>query len=58
MDLQRLGTINVKPETKRELRAAISLYYDDYSGLFLKSRRFIDQMEKMGDLLSPKKEED
>ncbi|HZG72306.1 MAG TPA: DNA repair protein RecO [Chondromyces sp.] len=57
-DLSRLGTINVKPETKRELRAAISMYYDEYSGLSLKSRRFIEQMEKMGEIFKNPSQED
>ncbi|WP_100402316.1 DNA repair protein RecO [Bacillus sp. FJAT-42315] len=58
IDLERLGTINVKVETKKELRAAISLYYDEYSGLFLKSRRFIDQLEKMEAIFTERKQED
>lgn len=58
IDLQRLGAINVKPKTKKELRMAISLYYDEYSGLFLKSRRFIDQMEKMEKMFGQPKDED
>ncbi|WP_338750175.1 DNA repair protein RecO [Bacillus sp. FJAT-52991] len=58
IDLERLGAINVKPETKKELRAAISLYYDEYSGLFLKSRRFIDQLEKMEAIFTERKQED
>ncbi|KAB7708737.1 DNA repair protein RecO [Bacillus aerolatus] len=57
-DLSRLGSINVKEETKKELRAAISMYYDEYSGLYLKSRRFLDQMEKMQAMLGEKKDDD
>lgn len=54
-DLDRLGSIDVKESTKKELRAAISMYYDEYAGLFLKSRRFLEQMERFEDVF--KKEE-
>ncbi|KKB33378.1 DNA repair protein RecO [Bacillus thermotolerans] len=57
-DLSRLGSINVKPQTKKELRTAISLYYDEYSGLYLKSRKFLSQMEEMQKLLGEKKADD
>lgn len=45
-DLSRLGTISVKPETKKELKTVITGFYDEYSGLMLKSKRFINQLEK------------
>lgn len=50
-DLNRLGNISVKPETKKELKRAINMYYDEYSGLRLKSRRFLDQMDSLRDQL-------
>jgi DNA repair protein RecO (recombination protein O) len=51
LDVKRLGAISVKPETKKELRTAISMYYDEYSGLHLKSKRFLDQIDRFKDLL-------
>lgn len=48
-DIQRLGSISVKAETKKELSDVISLYYDEYSGLYLKSKRFLDQLDKLKD---------
>ncbi|KIL75342.1 DNA repair protein RecO [Pseudobacillus badius] len=57
-DLKRLGDIKVKEETKKELRTAISLYYDEYSGIYLKSRRFLDQMERMQSFLVNKEQEE
>ncbi|MFD1736589.1 DNA repair protein RecO [Bacillus salitolerans] len=45
-DIRRLGNITVKDETKRELKAVISNFYDEYSGLSLKSKRFLNQLEK------------
>ncbi|KUP07228.1 DNA recombination protein RecO [Bacillus coahuilensis m2-6] len=52
-DLNRLGTISVKKETKDELTAIIRQYYDENSGLYLKSRRFLDQIQSMESLLKP-----
>ncbi len=48
-DLNRLGSISLKPETKQELKTVISAYYDEYSGLRLKSKRFLEQLERMED---------
>ncbi|HET7657953.1 MAG TPA: DNA repair protein RecO [Bacillales bacterium] len=47
INLSRLGKVSVKPETKRELKNVLSSYYEEYSGVKLKSRRFLDQLEKL-----------
>ncbi|PTY83354.1 DNA repair protein RecO, partial [Heyndrickxia sporothermodurans] len=49
-DLSRLGQISVKEETKKELRMIISMYYDEYSGLHLKSKKFLEQIDKFKDM--------
>lgn len=49
--LDRLGNIDVKPETKEWLQKAIDTYYDEYSGLYLKSRKFIREMDKWENML-------
>ncbi|UOK57065.1 DNA repair protein RecO [Bacillus sp. CMF21] len=46
-DLERLGKVTVKPETKAELKLVIDSYYSEYSGIFLKSKKFLDQMESL-----------
>ncbi|RSD22746.1 DNA repair protein RecO [Mesobacillus subterraneus] len=51
LDLNRLGNISVKPETKAELNKVIRAYYDEYSGLYLKTRKFLDQMDSFRDRL-------
>lgn len=51
LDLSRLGNISVKSETKAELKKVISAYYDEYSGLNLKTKKFLNQMGKFGELL-------
>lgn len=45
-DINRLGSISVSEQTKAELRLVLSAYYDEYSGIHLKSRRFLEQMKK------------
>ncbi|NSL50296.1 DNA repair protein RecO [Calidifontibacillus erzurumensis] len=45
-DLKRLGKISVKDTTKKEIKAVISALYDEYSGLNLKSKRFLTQLER------------
>lgn len=50
IDLKRLGNISIKEETKNDLRKVIDSYYEEYSGLNLKSKRFLKQMDKLKDL--------
>ncbi|MFC4778512.1 DNA repair protein RecO [Paenibacillus sp. GCM10023252] len=46
MDLRRLGSIQVKTETKAELKLLIRRLMDMHLGLQLKSRQFLDQLDK------------
>jgi DNA repair protein RecO (recombination protein O) len=50
-DLSRLGNISIKKETKVELKKVISTYYDEYSGLHLKSKKFLDSMDQFRNLI-------
>ncbi|WP_042355017.1 DNA repair protein RecO [Bacillus rubiinfantis] len=50
-DLSRLGSISVKDTTKKELKMVISAYYEEYSGLRLKSKKFLDSIAQMRNLL-------
>lgn len=45
-DLNRLGNISVKPETKEELRKVLWLFMDHHTPLRLKSRSFLEKMDK------------
>ncbi|TLS39367.1 DNA repair protein RecO [Pseudalkalibacillus caeni] len=45
-DLQRLGNISLKQETKEEIKKVLDEYYEAYSGVYLKSKRFLNQLEK------------
>lgn len=46
LDIRRLGKINVKPETKKQIKGILSEYIEEYTGTKLKSKRFIDQLDK------------
>ncbi|PLS15197.1 DNA repair protein RecO [Bacillus sp. M6-12] len=50
-DLTRLGNVSVKQETKKELERVIDTYYEEFSGLQLKSKKFLKQMDNLKDLL-------
>lgn len=51
LDLSRLGNISVKEETKAELKMVINAYYDEYSGLHLKTKKFLNQLGSFKDKL-------
>ncbi len=46
-----IKTISVKPEMKQKLRHFIDELYDDYVGIHLKSKKFIDDLGKWGDVM-------
>lgn len=46
MDMRRLGNIDVKESTKGELKAVMRSFMDQQLGLKLKSRNFLDQLDK------------
>lgn len=45
VDVTRVGNITVKTENKVLLRQLIDQYYDRYGGYFLKSKRFLKQLD-------------
>lgn len=45
----RIGHISVKEETKKELKEVLEMYYQEFVGVYLKSKRFLDQMEQFSD---------
>ncbi|WNQ13467.1 DNA repair protein RecO [Paenibacillus aurantius] len=46
MDLRRIGSVEVKAETKAQLKAAMRSFMDVHMGVKWKSRSFLEQMEK------------
>jgi DNA repair protein RecO (recombination protein O) len=51
IDLRRLGNITVRDNSKRQLQLVLRNWLDTHLNLNLKSRNFLDQWEKYGDLL-------
>lgn len=45
MDVRRLGQISMKDENKKLLRQIIDEYYDRYGGYFIKSKKFLKQLD-------------
>jgi DNA repair protein RecO (recombination protein O) len=46
LDLKRLGSIEVKDVTRGQLQQMLRLFMDEYLGIVLKSRDFLDQLQK------------
>ncbi|MDZ7835880.1 MAG: DNA repair protein RecO [Alkalibacterium sp.] len=46
ISFDKINSISVKDETKKEIRAVIDQLYDELVGIRLKSRRFIDSMKE------------
>ncbi|SEH60581.1 DNA replication and repair protein RecO [Halobacillus karajensis] len=45
MDVKRLGEITMKEENKNLLRQIMDEYYDRYGGYFIKSKKFLKQLD-------------
>ncbi|AOM82593.1 DNA recombination and repair protein RecO [Salisediminibacterium beveridgei] len=50
----RIGKLNVKEETKAQLNQLIDLYYQEFIGLKLRSKRFLEQMHSFTDEVNKK----
>ncbi|GGN96723.1 DNA repair protein RecO [Saccharibacillus kuerlensis] len=48
LDLRRLGNVDVKPDTKAELKMVMNALMQEHIGMNLKSKRFLDQLDKYG----------
>lgn len=51
LPLQQIGQINVSPETKEGLRSLLDEIYEEYVGIHLKSKHFIEEMKKWENLM-------
>ncbi|WP_100010620.1 DNA repair protein RecO [Lentibacillus sediminis] len=47
VELERIGSISVKPKNKELLRRLLDAYYDQYGGYYLKSRKFLSQLDRL-----------
>ncbi|WP_047154954.1 DNA repair protein RecO [Aneurinibacillus tyrosinisolvens] len=48
ISMDQLGNIRVKQETKDQLRKVMYAFIEEHTGMYLKSRKFLDQLEKLG----------
>ncbi|WP_328700978.1 DNA repair protein RecO [Aquibacillus kalidii] len=46
INIERIGDISIKKENKQLLQALMENYYDQYGGYFLKSKKFLKQIDK------------
>lgn len=51
-----LETISIKPDMKRKLRLFIDQLYEEYVGLHLKSKKFIDDLPAWGQIMKTRRE--
>jgi len=47
VDISKISKLNIKDESKKEIDMFINEYYDRYTGLYLKSKKFINDIEKL-----------
>lgn len=51
VEVAQIGSISVKPENKRMLQQIMDQYYEAHGGYYLKSKRFLTQMNQLNDHL-------
>lgn len=49
VDINQITKLSIKKETKKELDEFITDYYEEYSGLYLKSKSFLKNLTKIND---------
>lgn len=49
VDIQQIGNISVKPENKALLKQLIEAYYDQHGSYYLKSKKFLNQLDSLKD---------
>lgn len=47
VDLGNIANISVKEENKRAIKNVLEAYYDQYGGLYIKSKKFLKQLESL-----------
>lgn len=56
--IDQIGNVSLKPETIRFIQRIVRTIYDEETGLYFKSRRFLEQMERTPELAPlPKREQ-
>lgn len=47
IDISRITKIDIKKETINEINSFLDSYYEDYTGLYLKSKKFLNNLNKL-----------
>lgn len=55
---QNIQSISLKEETKKQIQKVIDQLYEEYVGIHLKSKKFIEQMNEWGNVLKPTNEKE
>lgn len=53
ISLEELQTISLQPEMKQKLRFCLDMIYEDYVGIRLKSKKFLDDLNHWGEIMKP-----
>ncbi|WP_058307954.1 DNA repair protein RecO [Gracilibacillus massiliensis] len=51
VEVEQIGNISVKPENKVIIQRIMDQYYEEHGGYYLKSKRFLKQMNQLNDKL-------
>lgn len=57
MPIEQVGKLELKEQTKRFIKNIVTTIYEEQTGIRLKSRKFIEQLERTPELLPKKAEE-
>ncbi len=47
VDIDKISKLDIKDEVKKEINEFIEMYYDKYTGIYLKSKAFLKQLESL-----------
>ena len=47
VDINKITKLDIKDEVKKEINEFIEMYYDKYTGIYLKSKAFLKQLESL-----------
>ena len=50
VELKSITKLNVSEIVKKEINEFLNRYYDRYTGMFLKSKEFLDKISKLDEL--------
>ena len=58
VSIEQVGKLQLKPKTKQFIKKIVTTIYEEQTGIRLKSRNFIEQLERTPLMLREKKDEE